>query len=312
MVCIAYQKQNFRNGALKVIEQANTIIAEYKAEGYVMTLRQLYYQFVSRDYIANKLTEYKRLAVIISDARLAGLIDWNAIEDRTRNLDRPSAWDAPSDIIASAAHSFRLNPWLDQPHYIEVWVEKEALGSVIARACNPFRVPFFSCKGYVSQSEMHDAAMRFRNRAMNGKETFIIHLGDHDPSGIDMTRDIEDRFALFLGASGHEDSFKVERIALNFDQIKKFNPPPNPAKMTDSRFEGYARNFGTKSWELDALDPKKLNTLITTQIKKHILDPQAWDDVMGKEQEDRDALQLASQEWDRVETFLQDIRDGEV
>ena len=52
---------NFQARTLAVIEQANVIIAEYAAQGFTMTLRQLYYQFVSRDLLANELKSYKRL-----------------------------------------------------------------------------------------------------------------------------------------------------------------------------------------------------------------------------------------------------------
>ena len=312
MACIVYQTQKFRKSALVMIEQANAIIREYQSAGYIITLRQLYYQFVARDLIANKLQEYKRLACVINDARLAGKIDWEAIEDRTRNLATVSAWNDPGHIIASAAASFQLNPWLYQKHYVEVWVEKEALASVVERACDPLRVPYFCCRGYTSQSEMHAAAMRLLGRIRSGKTPTIIHLGDHDPSGIDMSRDIQDRFDLFLGKYGVGGAVKVDRVALNMDQVEKYNPPPNPAKSTDSRFEGYLAEYGDESWELDALDPKTLNALITKEIKRHITDKGQWETTMAREQQGRDNLEKASDNWDNVEHFLESLDDEEV
>src|SRR5580692_12534694 len=95
--------RNFSEGSLSLIAAATQIIEEYQADGFTLTLRQLYYQFVSRDLIENKQTEYKRLGSIINDARLAGLIDWSAIEDRTRNVEINSHWDEPSGVIQSAA-----------------------------------------------------------------------------------------------------------------------------------------------------------------------------------------------------------------
>src|SRR6185295_4699456 len=109
MIC--YEDKKFGVERLAMIAKANQIIAIYAAQGYDLTLRQLYYQFVSRDLIANKTTEYKRLGSIINDARLAGLIDWSAIEDRTRNLASLSHWDNPSDIVTSAANSYRVDKW---------------------------------------------------------------------------------------------------------------------------------------------------------------------------------------------------------
>jgi len=112
---IKYVDHRFSPETRLVIEQANRIITDYQRQGYDLTLRQLYYQFVSRDLIPNSDREYKRLGSVINDARLAGLIDWYAITDRTRNLRSVAHWGAPSDVIESAAASFRMDKWANQP-----------------------------------------------------------------------------------------------------------------------------------------------------------------------------------------------------
>lgn len=257
---IAYKDVKFRSDSLALIDTANSIISEYDADGYDLTLRQLYYQLVARGYIENTMNSYKRVGNIINDARLSGLIDWYSVTDRTRNLRRNSHWDSPGEIIRSAVSQYAIDLREDQPNYIEVWVEKEALVEVVAKACIDLDVPYFACRGYVSQSEMWAAARRFKQRAGEGKEPHIIHLGDHDPSGIDMTRDISERMELF------EAYTEVHRIALNLDQINTYNPPPNPAKITDSRCSGYMKVYGDESWELDALNPKAIKDLIQSEI----------------------------------------------
>lgn len=260
----AFKQINFRADSLALIKTANKIIADYDAEGFQLTLRQLYYQFVSRAVIPNTERSYKNLGSIINDGRLAGLIDWDAIEDRTRNLRGNSHWSSPAEIARTVVRAFYLDHWKNQNHYIEVWVEKEALSGVAEAACEPLDVPFFCCKGYTSQSEMYAAAQRIKNYDDIGKTAVVIHLGDHDPSGIDMSRDIKDRLDMFT--EGQDIEFM--RIALNMDQITQYGPPPNPAKITDSRFTEYRRRFGDESWELDALEPKILVELITDQINR--------------------------------------------
>jgi hypothetical protein len=213
-----YIEKNFRNDTLDIIGQANQIIADYAAQGFSLTLRQLYYQFVARDLIPNTERSYKRLGGIINDGRLAGLIDWNAIEDRTRNLQRNPHWDSPADVIEAARQSYGIDMWANQPKRVEVWIEKEALAGVITRVCNDLDVPYFACRGYVSQSEQWRAGMRCRtnyNRA--SQDTVVLHLADHDPSGIDMTRDNQERLSMLAGYRGAP---TVERIALNMDQIR--------------------------------------------------------------------------------------------
>lgn len=256
----AYCDFNFQGKTQKVIETANTIIDEYKADGYDLTLRQLYYQFVSRDIIPNKQSEYNKLGTAINNGRLAGLIDWDSIVDRTRKHESNAHWDSPSDILEDSADQYAIDTRADQDDYLEVWVEKDALVGVIERACEPLDIGYLSCRGYVSQSAMWRAAMRFVRQERNGKAcTVLLHLGDHDPSGIDMTRDIQDRLAMFGS------SVEVKRIALNMKQVEEYQPPPNPAKTTDSRYEKYIDEYGEESWELDALDPRVITELITTQ-----------------------------------------------
>lgn len=292
-----YVNRNFSPESLRLIEQANTIIEDYQAQGYSLTLRQLYYQFVSRDLIPNKVTEYKRLGSIVNDARLAGLIDWLAIEDRTRNLSSPSHWDSPAAIVATCAEQFQVDLWSDQPHRVEVWIEKEALAGVFERACDTLRVPFFSCRGYTSQSEMWGAAMRMRKWSRGGQTPIILHFGDHDPSGIDMTRDIRERLALF-GAD-----LEVNRLALNMDQITEYDPPPNPAKETDSRFRGYLREYGDESWELDALEPSVLAGLVRDAVS-NLIDWDRFDARTAEEDHHRTLLKAVSRNWG---TLTQDL-----
>lgn len=270
MPIICYVDKNFSSAHLDVIKRCNSIIKEYRAQGFQLTLRQLYYQMVARDIIPNKLAEYKRLGSIVNDARLAGLIDWSAIEDRTRNLRSLAHWDNPAHIVKACAEQFRVDMWGGQPYRPEVWIEKDALIGVIEPVCQKLDVPFFSCRGYTSQSEMWSAAMRLRGYLDNGQVPIIFHLGDHDPSGVDMTRDIRDRLTLFT-----EDALEVERLALNMNQIEEFTPPPNPAKLTDSRCQAYIVQFGPDSWELDALEPSVMGELILIAVTK-LLDDSQW------------------------------------
>lgn len=122
-----------------------------------------------------------------------------------------------------------------------------------------------------------------------GKKVHVLHLGDHDPSGLDMTRDNEDRLRMFIGHHTDDSLFDIHRLALNMDQVRTHNPPPNPAKSTDSRFQGYAAEFGTKSWELDALEPKVIASLIQSHVDEFI-DREQWDADAEKESGHQDRL----------------------
>jgi hypothetical protein len=314
---ILYEEKKLRDEKLWKIQQANKILADYNSQGFTLTLRQLYYQFVSRDLIPNSDREYKKLGDAVADARLGGLMDWEMIIDRTRNLVDLPHWDDPAGVIQSALRSFNNDKWAEQPTRCEVWIEKDALVGVIEPICRQLDVPYFSCRGYASLSEKWEAGQRIGHHLEDGKQVKIIHLGDHDPSGIDMTRDIDKRLTQFMaqdyfnregGDSGAaypwvRERFEVIRIALTMEQIEEYNPPPNPAKMTDSRAEEYVALYGSESWELDALEPQVIADLIEAEVltwRDEIL----WDDAVAEEDRQKDMLRAASTRWAEVETFL--------
>lgn len=300
---IVYVEKEFKNATLVLIRTADRIAEDYKRRGFNLTLRQLYYQFISRDVFANTEANYNKLGRVVSDARLAGMIDWDLLEDRGREA-HGIGWvghEPPEkdQLIRDAQYGYSLDLWEDQSRRIEVWVEKQALEEVVAKATTQTRSGYFACKGYVSQSEMWAAGQRMRNTIAYGQQPLILHLGDHDPSGIDMTRDIEERLSLFA-----EEPVEVKRIALNMDQIDLFNPPPNPAKTTDSRFADYRRNYGSLSWELDALRPEMLVNLVKEEIEQY-LDRPLFRSKIAEENKGREDFDVVADRWDDVREFLE-------
>lgn len=297
MPFIKYAEHGFYKKQLGWIDHANAILDEYAAQGYDLTLRQLYYQFVARDIIPNTMKSYKRLGELVNNARMAGLIDWDRILDRTRFLRGIASWDSPADVVNNAAEGYREDLWATQPYYVEVWIEKDALVGVFERICAELRLPLFSCRGYTSQSEMWSAAERIIDRENNGKMAIIFHFGDHDPSGIDMSRDIQDRLTIF-GADA-----ELFRLGLNMEEIKKYKPPPNPAKETDSRHASYHDKFGKDSWELDALTPTVLSALLRSAVKD-LIDYPAWTAALAIETYRKESLRRASKHWPLIDELF--------
>lgn len=295
-IFIPYQPQR---QTLVVVEQANAIIAEYQADDLRLTLRQLFYQFVARALLPNTVKNYRRLLGIITTARDGGLIDWDAMEDRVREVVTHSAWDSPADIVKSAAGSYQEDLWATQRYRPEVWIEKAALLGVIEGICRELRVPYFANIGNASQPLLHEAGQRFAGFLDHGLIPLVLHLGDHDPNGIDMTRDITERLKRYARAP-----IAVRRIALNLEQVREHNPPPNFAKETDTRFAGYVRSFGTREcWELDALPPNVIVDLVRGHVTG-LIDRPAWQAALDRETQNRALLHGAVKNWTKVEKLL--------
>ncbi len=310
---IVYTHKKFNDEHRLVIDRSNAIIHKMANDGYTLTLRQLYYQHVAHDLFPdswlnaegtkNSKQSYNKLGDIISAARRAGLVDWDAIEDRTRNVQKASTWDSPSQIIGAVAAQYETDHWAGQPYRVEVFVEKDALVGIMQKACDPYQVPYFSCRGYTSDSEMWKAARRLSNYEMEHDQTpLVLHLGDHDPSGVDMTRDIEERLNLFSRGTGAA-MIEVRRIALTMDQVKQYDPPPNFAKESDCRHAKYKELYGENSWELDALSSQVLEALITDEIH-NLIDHDAWDEAVARTNEGLAQLKNVSDNWGEIVSNL--------
>lgn len=340
-------------GNRAIVAAAEQICNEYARAGYALTLRGLYYRFVARGLFPdsrkwvrredttdswvkadpddpqgtkNATPNYKWLGGILNDARLAGMIDWNHLTDTTRVPRTYPGWESPADIIEATADAYTIDKWVDQPRRVEVWVEKDALSSIVDRAAGDYEVPSFACKGYVSASAMWLAGRRIGGYHRAGQGATILHLGDHDPSGIDMTRDITDRLMNMVGVDNaragrplpekiHDDGrpwLEVVRIALNMDQIEQYDPPSDPAKLGDSRSARYIEEYGDLAWELDALDPPIMDALIRDAIDE-IRDVGLYEARVAEQEREQGRIRQVTDRWAELDerwSEVEDLLDG--
>jgi hypothetical protein len=284
----------------ELLSQIIQIVESYLEQDIKLTSRQLYYQLVSANIIPNAEETYKRICKFLTDARYAGLIDWESIEDRGRTPEKHSEWATVSDLVQSAIYSYRLPRWKDQDYYVELYCEKQAMESVLKPIADKYHIYFGSNKGYLSASTMYDLAKRIQEKIEEERKAIILYLGDHDPSGLDMVRDIKKRIEEFLteGDDYTEPNLEVIQLALNKEQIKRYNPPPNPAKITDPRAKWYFAEYGTKSWELDALKPEVLIEITERGILQFV-DLKKYKGWIELESEQKKALEKFGKSLDR-------------
>jgi hypothetical protein len=290
-----FKEVRFKPESLEKIEQCNEIIEDYQSQGLRLTLRQLYYQLVSKNIIPNVERSYKNLTGLVTDARLAGLMDWDAIEDRVRQPNIPTDFKNLKELVDAALNSYRLPRWEGQKHYVELWVEKDALAGVLRPIARQYHVTMMVNRGYSSASAMYESAKRYYENAR--RSCVLLYLGDHDPSGEDMVRDVRDRLHLF-GAELH-----VQKLALTIKQVKRFNPPPNPAKITDPRAAAYTKLHGQHSWEVDALPPNILAQIIRGVLDS-LVDRTLMDAIISCEKEDKKLLVKA------VRSLMKEKKNG--
>lgn len=290
-----YSDTKLGAGTLLLIELANRVIVDIvHGQGYTLTLRQLYYQLVAGALIENSALSYKRLGSALGKGRMRGLVDWDAIEDRGRVPTLWKSFDNVQQCVDEALANFSLDWWAGQTRYVEVWTEKDALSEIIRNVASAYSVPVAVNRGYSSLSAMRAGALRFMRAINEGRECVLLYLGDHDPSGLDMIRDIGDRFDNFEAGD-----VLVQHLALTTAQVQLYTPPPNPTKETDSRAGKYIEQHGYESWEVDALTPSVLTELIRDEIVQ-LIDWDRWEEVQ------RDEAQQQAKAQDAVRDALVD------
>lgn len=224
-----------------------------------MTVRQVYYRLVSNGIIDKTEAEYKNTVCrLLGTMRLSGEIDFSQIADSTRWMRKPQTHHGMREALEATKNCYRRMLWANQFAHVEVWLEKEALAGVLCEVTDEWDVPLMVTRGYPSLSFLHSAAQTIRH---NQKPTFIYYFGDHDPSGVDISRNVEDRLWEFS-----DRAFEFERVAVTPEQIDEFDLPTRPTKTTDSR----AKNFEGESVEVDAIPPAMLRQMCETCITQHV------------------------------------------
>jgi len=253
------------------------IAAEYRQP---MTVRQVFYQCVSRGVVEKTELNYKRVAAATVQMRLAGELPYQKIADGSRTRRTVSAYDSLRELFEESRDIFRRDLWRDQSLHVELWCEKDALSGVLQPVCEQYQVPYVATRGFPSLSLRYESA-----RAMiDGKKpTVVLYLGDHDASGQSISNNLEPELRQH-GANVH-----VSRVALSPSQVEEWSLPTRPGKKTDSRQAGFAEQFGEASVEIDALRPDVLIDLVEQAIVAHI-DPLAWERLQVIEAAEQETL----------------------
>jgi len=214
----------------------------------------------------NDKQSYKALTDLLTRGRLAGRIPFGAIHDPTRPVTR---WDVHDDAgafvqqqISGFLTGYRRNLMRSQPNHIEIVVEKNSVAPIVRRVAGQYSIPVTSGRGYCSLPPRHEMTQRFE---ASGKEKLIVLLlTDFDPDGEEIAasfaRSIRDDFLV--------DDIVPVKVALTTEQIRRFKLPPKmTAKKTSTNYEKFADRHGDNVFELEALKPQDLQTVLREAIE---------------------------------------------
>jgi len=238
-----------------IVEAARVLAAHHP-----MTVRQVYYQLVSRQVIENNRGQYQAVSNALVHARQAGFIPWEWIEDRLRRPRAVGMWTDLRHFGKTVIQAYRRDVWTSQPGYLEVWLEKDALSGIFEELLEPYGVTLNVGRGYDGWDSIHNAAGRFGS----GKDATILYFGDLDPSGEDMVRSLRERLSFF------DCRPEIIKCALVPEDIQAYNLPPDFTKQSDTRRKKFVDKFGDVAVELDALPADVLKARIIEEVEKRM------------------------------------------
>lgn len=240
----------------KIRDALEEIVSEYHS----MTVRQCFYQAVSRGVVDKTEQEYKgTVGRLLVEMRRDGTIPYEKLSDDTRWQRKPTTHSGLEKMLASTQRTYRRAVWDNQDAYVEVWLEKDALAGVLYEVTEKWDVPLMVTRGYPSATYLHEAAEAI---AAQRRPAFLYYFGDRDPSGVDIDRCVEKQ----IRAMAPRAELYFKRVAVTEEQIEELSLPTRPTKKSDSR----SKNFEGESVEVDAIDPETLCDICDSCIRRHI------------------------------------------
>lgn len=276
-----------RNRRTKLdIFRLKTGLLEIIDEQKPMTVRQVFYQAVGQALIDKTEAEYKNtICRLLVEMRKSGEMPYEWIVDNTRWMRKPTTYSSMSRMLALTQQTYRRAIWDDQNAYVEIWLEKEALAGVLVDVTAAWDVPLMVTRGYPSISYVHEAAQMI---ASQGKPAYLYYFGDHDPSGVDIDRFVEEQ----IPAIAPDVDMEFVRVAVLPEQIEEMSLPTRPTKKTDSR----SGSFKGESVEVDAIPPSELRSLCEYCIRRHI-DEDVYEKTLEIEEQERATLAMIADDY---------------
>jgi hypothetical protein len=227
------------------------------------TVRGNMYLVVSNGMLPDTTKQsYNRVQRLLNRLRIAGAIPFEWVVDNVRQTIKPSSWSGLDDFADTVRQAYRKNFWPNLPEYVEVFVEKDTVAGKVAVVTQECDVPLQPIRGYNSTSFAWDVARKWRQIH---KPITVYYVGDHDPSGRDLERDVREKTARFSGKR-----VNWVRLAVNPEHFAEYNIRPLAPKKGDKRTRKFVEKWGPDCAEVEAVPATDLRAMIRGAIERHI------------------------------------------
>ncbi len=258
------------------------IASELAVECQPITLRGLFYRIVSTGYLpSTDKTHYNRVGGVLKRLRRAGIIPYQWIVDSLRSTEKPSSWSGLTDFTDTVRTAYRKDFWHHLDDYVHIICEKDAISGTIAPVTREFDVRLSPIRGYISDSFAHEIGAQWREIE---KPIHAYYLGDFDPSGFDLERDLRAKLTEHSGRW-----FEWERLAVLPTDFEDQKLIPLAPKKSDKRCRKFIQEHGSQCAEVDAIDPTELRRRVRAAITRWVPNEQ-WERLQTVERLERETF----------------------
>lgn len=244
-----------------------------------LNVRGLCYVLESQQVIHKTEADFDKVERLVVALRRDGTIPYDKISEGHRERHALHTYESIGQFLGTVKNGYRRDVWGTQPYHVEVWSEKNGLSNAIRPVCDTYRVPYVPTKGQPSLTLLYNSAQEMM---ASEKPTRLLYVGDHDATGVNISRVIEDEL--------HEFGVDVilHRVAVTPEQIATYHLPTRPGKQSDNKHAAFVAAYGPACVEVDALQVVSQDLLpsLIRQAIEPLIDWDVWNETAVAEERD--------------------------
>lgn len=233
-------------------------------DDYPQSIRHVYYQMTNPrllEPVEKSNHGYRHVQERLKKMRLSGVIPYGWIADSTRRGYHVNTYDDAADFIDRVAGLYRADLWSKSDHYVEVWCESRSIAGTIQETCKELAVSLYPAGGFSSLTLLYEAATAI-NEFHRGRPVEIIYIGDYDPAGVLIDKNIESTLRKHLDL---DIEMTFHRIAITSAQIAEYDLPTKTRNTNDRRVLELTRTV-----EAEAMPANIMRKLLREKVESFL------------------------------------------
>ena len=262
-----------------------------------LSVRNAFYRMLSLGHLPKTEQAYRRVLRLKRDLCYEHPRMWSWFNDGSRSYFRNTGFSGldDTDFHDEVSRLYRRDLWRHTDLLIQVWCESRSIAPALAPVAREMGVDLYPSGGMTSDSYLYSAA---RTISLAGRDrVLVLYVGDLDPTGLDIDRNITSKLEYFLGLNAEswgENTLNLEfvRLAVTLEQVRDMDLPTKPVKGSQTR----NKHGLSKTTEAEAIPAPALREILTGAVEGFVPDG-SLAVLRAAEESERSGLRQLLREW---------------